>query len=133
MRAGAVIQEDVSEASLIIGVKRLPEEKLIPRKTYAFFSHTIKAQEANMGLLDDLLKKVRDPKDHSSEPPGHVMLRSSSCPPPNSRWNFLFVLQKSETCFHDPAVRSGQFDAVLWAGLTLFSSCHAVFSGGASH
>lgn len=57
-RAGAIIQEDISEASLIVGVKRLPEEKLIPRKTYAFFSHTIKAQEANMGLLDDLLKKV---------------------------------------------------------------------------
>ncbi|XP_034033204.1 alpha-aminoadipic semialdehyde synthase, mitochondrial isoform X1 [Thalassophryne amazonica] len=56
-KAGAVIQEDISEASLIIGVKRLPEEKVIPRKTYAFFSHTIKAQEANMGLLDDLLKK----------------------------------------------------------------------------
>lgn len=59
MRAGAVIQEDISEASLIIGVKRPPEEKVIPRKTYAFFSHTIKAQEANMGLLEDLLKKVR--------------------------------------------------------------------------
>ncbi|TKS73855.1 Alpha-aminoadipic semialdehyde synthase, mitochondrial LKR/SDH [Collichthys lucidus] len=57
MRAGAVIQEDISEASLIIGVKRPPEEKVIPRKTYAFFSHTIKAQEANMGLLEDLLTK----------------------------------------------------------------------------
>ncbi|XP_033972953.1 alpha-aminoadipic semialdehyde synthase, mitochondrial [Trematomus bernacchii] len=57
MRAGAVVQEDLSEASLIIGVKRPPEEKIIPRKTYAFFSHTIKAQEANMGLLEDLLSK----------------------------------------------------------------------------
>lgn len=57
MKAGAVIQEDISEATLIVGVKRPPEEKVIPRKTYAFFSHTIKAQEANMGLLDDLLKK----------------------------------------------------------------------------
>ncbi|XP_077600335.1 alpha-aminoadipic semialdehyde synthase, mitochondrial-like [Stigmatopora nigra] len=56
-KEGAVIQEDISEASLIIGVKRPPEEKVIPKKTYAFFSHTIKAQEANMGLLDDLLKK----------------------------------------------------------------------------
>ncbi|XP_053741901.1 alpha-aminoadipic semialdehyde synthase, mitochondrial [Synchiropus splendidus] len=56
-KAGAVIQEDISEASLILGVKRMPEEKVIPKKTYAFFSHTIKAQEANMGLLDDLLKK----------------------------------------------------------------------------
>ncbi|XP_029288905.1 LOW QUALITY PROTEIN: alpha-aminoadipic semialdehyde synthase, mitochondrial [Cottoperca gobio] len=57
MRAGAVVQEDLSEASLIIGVKRPPEEKIFPRKTYAFFSHTIKAQEANMGLLEDLLNK----------------------------------------------------------------------------
>ncbi|XP_059190585.1 alpha-aminoadipic semialdehyde synthase, mitochondrial isoform X2 [Centropristis striata] len=57
IRSGAVVQEDLSEASLIIGVKRPPEEKIIPRKTYAFFSHTIKAQEANMGLLEDLLKK----------------------------------------------------------------------------
>ncbi|MCJ8735980.1 hypothetical protein PDJAM_G00253660 [Pangasius djambal] len=56
-KAGAIIQEDISEASLIIGVKRPPEEKVIPQKTYAFFSHTIKAQEANMGLLDDVLKK----------------------------------------------------------------------------
>uniref|UniRef100_A0A8C7ILV5 Aminoadipate-semialdehyde synthase n=1 Tax=Oncorhynchus kisutch TaxID=8019 RepID=A0A8C7ILV5_ONCKI len=56
-KAGAIISEDISEASLIIGVKSPPEEKLYPRKTYAFFSHTIKAQEANMGLLDDLLKK----------------------------------------------------------------------------
>lgn len=58
-KAGAIIQEDISEASLILGVKRPPEEKVIPKKTYAFFSHTIKAQEANMGLLDDLLKKVK--------------------------------------------------------------------------
>lgn len=59
-KAGAVIQEDISEASLIVGVKRPPEEKVYPRKTYAFFSHTIKAQEPNMGLLDDLLKKVNE-------------------------------------------------------------------------
>ncbi|KAG2459880.1 alpha-aminoadipic semialdehyde synthase, mitochondrial [Polypterus senegalus] len=56
-KAGAIIQEDISEASLIIGVKRPPDERLIPLKTYAFFSHTIKAQEANMGLLDEMLKK----------------------------------------------------------------------------
>ncbi|XP_066580132.1 alpha-aminoadipic semialdehyde synthase, mitochondrial [Amia ocellicauda] len=56
-KAGAIIQEDISEASLIIGVKRPPVEKILPRKTYAFFSHTIKAQEANMDLLDDMLAK----------------------------------------------------------------------------
>ncbi|NXP10636.1 AASS protein, partial [Thinocorus orbignyianus] len=56
-KAGGIIQEDISEASLIIGVKRPPEDKLIPKKNYAFFSHTIKAQEANMPLLDEILRQ----------------------------------------------------------------------------
>lgn len=50
--AGAVIQEDVSEASVIFGVKEVPIENLQPNKTYFFFSHTIKAQPYNMPLLD---------------------------------------------------------------------------------
>ncbi|RNA45143.1 alpha-aminoadipic semialdehyde mitochondrial [Brachionus plicatilis] len=57
IQAGAVIQEDLSEASLILGVKQVPADLLIPNKTYAFFSHTIKAQEANMPLLDAILEK----------------------------------------------------------------------------
>ncbi|KAM7438042.1 hypothetical protein ABFA07_012446 [Porites harrisoni] len=56
-RAGAVITEDLTPASLIIGVKAVPIDLLIPNKTYAFFSHTIKAQEANMPLLDAMLEK----------------------------------------------------------------------------
>ncbi|CAI5785360.1 alpha-aminoadipic semialdehyde synthase, mitochondrial [Podarcis lilfordi] len=57
VKAGGIIQEDISEACLIVGVKRPPEDKLIPNKNYAFFSHTIKAQEANMPLLDEILSK----------------------------------------------------------------------------
>ncbi|NWQ73897.1 AASS protein, partial [Columbina picui] len=57
VKAGSIIQEDISEASLIVGVKRPPEDKLIPKKNYAFFSHTIKAQEANMHLLDEILRQ----------------------------------------------------------------------------
>ncbi|XP_021087475.1 alpha-aminoadipic semialdehyde synthase, mitochondrial isoform X2 [Mesocricetus auratus] len=56
-RAGGILQEDITEACLILGVKRPPEEKLMSKKTYAFFSHTIKAQEANMSLLDEVLKQ----------------------------------------------------------------------------
>ena len=59
-RAGGVITEDLSPASLIIGVKAVPIDLLIPNKTYAFFSHTIKAQEANMPLLDAMLEKVKE-------------------------------------------------------------------------
>ncbi|XP_013013838.1 alpha-aminoadipic semialdehyde synthase, mitochondrial isoform X1 [Cavia porcellus] len=57
VKAGGILQEDISEACLILGVKRPPEEKLMSKKTYAFFSHTIKAQEANMQLLDEILKQ----------------------------------------------------------------------------
>lgn len=94
-RAGAVIQEDISEASLIVGVKRLPEEKVIPRKTYAFFSHTIKAQEANMGLLDDLLKKVgvlrgRGAGLVASSPLPFFMYWDFSPVPVVSTWTFAF-------------------------------------------
>ena len=56
--AGAVIQEDISEAPVIFGVKQIPIDLLEPEKTYVFFSHTIKAQEANMPLLDACIEKV---------------------------------------------------------------------------
>lgn len=42
--AGAMIREDISDASVIFGVKQVPIDALIPGKTYCFFSHTIKAQ-----------------------------------------------------------------------------------------
>ncbi|KAF6041134.1 AASS [Bugula neritina] len=56
-QAGAKIDEDLSAASLVLGVKQVPIDLLMPDKTYAFFSHTIKAQEANMSLLDAILEK----------------------------------------------------------------------------
>ena len=55
---GGVIQEDISEASVILGVKQVPIDILMDDKTYVFFSHTIKAQDANMPLLDAILEKV---------------------------------------------------------------------------
>ncbi|CAB3223756.1 unnamed protein product [Arctia plantaginis] len=55
--AGAIVQEDISEANVIFGVKQTPIDLLIPNKTYCFFSHTIKAQEANMPMLDAILAK----------------------------------------------------------------------------
>lgn len=52
-----MIREDISDASVIFGVKQVPIDALIPGKTYCFFSHTIKAQESNMPLLDAILEK----------------------------------------------------------------------------
>ncbi|KAG8196322.1 hypothetical protein JTE90_013807 [Oedothorax gibbosus] len=54
---GAIIQEDISEAPVIIGVKQVPIDSLLPNKTYCFFSHTIKAQETNMPMLDCILER----------------------------------------------------------------------------
>lgn len=60
INAGATVQEDISEANVIFGVKQVPVDQLIPNKTYCLFSHTIKAQESNMPLLDAILeKKIR--------------------------------------------------------------------------
>lgn len=42
---------------MIFGVKQVPIDALIPGKTYCFFSHTIKAQESNMPLLDAVIEK----------------------------------------------------------------------------
>lgn len=52
-----MIQEDISDAPVIIGVKQVPVDSLLPNKTYVFFSHTIKAQEDNMPMLDVILER----------------------------------------------------------------------------
>jgi alpha-aminoadipic semialdehyde synthase len=49
--AGAVVDPDLSACRVILGVKEVPPEALIPGKAYLFFSHTIKGQAYNMGLL----------------------------------------------------------------------------------
>ncbi len=57
---GIAMQDDLSECDLIIGVKEVPYDLLIPGKTYMFFSHTIKKQPHNAKLLRTILdKKIR--------------------------------------------------------------------------
>ena len=55
--AGADLTDDLSAADVILAVKEVPISLLLPRRTYLFFSHTIKAQAQNMPLLDALLEK----------------------------------------------------------------------------
>ncbi|KAJ3203898.1 hypothetical protein HDU82_006220 [Entophlyctis luteolus] len=57
---GAIVQEDISSADVIIGVKEVPIADLIPGKTYLFFSHTYKGQKYNMPLLKAIMdRKIR--------------------------------------------------------------------------
>ena len=56
-QAGAELVDDLEPACTIFGVKQVPVEKLLPDRTYVFFSHVIKAQPENMNLLDSLLEQ----------------------------------------------------------------------------
>jgi alanine dehydrogenase len=59
-QAGIVLQEDLSDCDLIIGVKEVPVAMLIPGKSYMFFSHTFKKQPYNAKLLKAILdRKIR--------------------------------------------------------------------------
>jgi len=53
---GIQVTEDLSHCDILMGVKGVDPEKLIPGKTYLFFSHTIKKQSHNLKLLKALLK-----------------------------------------------------------------------------
>jgi len=48
---GITIVDDLSDCDVLIGVKEVPKESLIANKTYLYFSHTIKEQSYNRGLL----------------------------------------------------------------------------------
>ncbi|KAG0307666.1 hypothetical protein BGZ98_010135 [Dissophora globulifera] len=55
--AGAIVQEDLTPADVILGIKEVPVKDLIPGKTYVYFSHTHKGQTYNMPMLQDVLDK----------------------------------------------------------------------------
>ena len=51
------MQDDVSDADVLLGVKEVPIDQLVPGKTHLFFSHTIKMQPYNKKLLKAVLDK----------------------------------------------------------------------------
>jgi saccharopine dehydrogenase (NAD+, L-lysine-forming) len=51
------MEEDLQDCDILMGVKEVPIDQLIPNKTYFFFSHTIKEQAYNRKLLQAILKK----------------------------------------------------------------------------
>ncbi|GAB1447913.1 MAG: NAD(P)-dependent oxidoreductase [Bacteroidia bacterium] len=54
---GIELNEDLSACSILLGVKEVPVDQLLPNKTYLFFSHTIKKQAHNRNLLREILKQ----------------------------------------------------------------------------
>ena len=54
---GLEVSDDLSACDVLLGVKEVPIDQLIPNKTYLFFSHTVKKQPANRNLLRAVLNK----------------------------------------------------------------------------
>jgi saccharopine dehydrogenase (NAD+, L-lysine-forming) len=54
---GLVLQEDLSNCDILLGIKEVPIHQLIAHKTYLFFSHTIKKQPHNKRLFQEIANK----------------------------------------------------------------------------
>ncbi|MDY0780115.1 NAD(P)-dependent oxidoreductase [Tenacibaculum sp. IB213877] len=66
IKAGIQVSDDVSDCDVLLGVKEVPVEALIPNKKYFFFSHTIKKQPYNRKLLKAMLEKNIEMYDHET-------------------------------------------------------------------
>lgn len=56
----------MSDCDVLIGVKEVPVNALIPNKKYIFFSHTIKKQVFNRKMLQAILEKNIELYDHET-------------------------------------------------------------------
>jgi saccharopine dehydrogenase (NAD+, L-lysine forming) len=60
LKQGISVVDSVEDQDILIGVKEVRKQDLIPNKTYFFFSHTIKKQPYNKELLQAVVeKKIR--------------------------------------------------------------------------
>ncbi|HLV69373.1 MAG TPA: NAD(P)-dependent oxidoreductase [Xanthomarina sp.] len=63
---GFEVSNNVSDCDVMLGVKEVPIEALIPNKKYFYFSHTIKKQPYNRKLLQAMLERNIAMYDHET-------------------------------------------------------------------
>ncbi|PHR74206.1 MAG: alanine dehydrogenase [Lutibacter sp.] len=63
---GIAVVDDISDCDVLLGVKEVPIDSLIPNKKYFFFSHTIKKQPYNRKLLKAIIEKNISFFDHET-------------------------------------------------------------------
>lgn len=63
---GFEVTSNMEDCDVLIGVKEVPLDALIPNKKYFFFSHTIKKQHYNRSLLLAILEKNIELYDHET-------------------------------------------------------------------
>ncbi len=56
-KLGIEVTDDITDCDIIIGVKEVNIEDLIPNKKFLFFSHTFKKQPYNRDLLNAIIQK----------------------------------------------------------------------------
>lgn len=61
---GISVTKNMEQCDVLLGVKEVPIDELIPNKKYFFFSHTIKKQPYNRKLLQAILQKNIELYDH---------------------------------------------------------------------
>ncbi|SDQ52148.1 NAD(P)-dependent oxidoreductase [Flagellimonas zhangzhouensis] len=61
---GLQVGDDMESCDVLLGVKEVPIDALVPNKKYFFFSHTIKKQPYNRDLLRAILDKNIELYDH---------------------------------------------------------------------
>ena len=57
LKEGIKVVTDISGADIMLGIKEVPVQQLIPNKKYLFFSHTKKAQAYNQVLFQAMMDK----------------------------------------------------------------------------
>lgn len=74
--ADVPLVDDLDDRDLIMGVKEVPLDMLLPGKSYLFFSHTIKEQPHNRKLLKTVLDRGIRLLDHEllTDPQGNRVL-----------------------------------------------------------
>jgi saccharopine dehydrogenase (NAD+, L-lysine-forming) len=76
LAAGITLKEDISDCDLLMGIKEVPKQVLLTGKKYFFFSHTIKKQPHNKGLLKTILEKKIELVDYEclTDPQGNRVI-----------------------------------------------------------
>jgi len=66
LEQGIEVVQNLNDCDVLLGVKEIPVDALIPNKKYFFFSHTIKKQPYNQKLLQAILEKNITLFDHET-------------------------------------------------------------------
>lgn len=56
-QAGAEVTSDLSPCDVVLGIKEMPIDRLLPGRPHVMFSHTMKGQAYNMPLLQAILDR----------------------------------------------------------------------------